>query len=225
MPQFESMRHHMVKRQLLPEGVTNPAVLEAFSEIAREKFVPQSLARIAYMDAHFPLNKRRFLLRPATLARLLEACRFLPSHKILYIGCGSGYGPALLAHMGLSGIALDCEDIFTQETERLLQELEYSSLGVVLGPLEEGWKTAGPYDRIFVEGAIDFLPEMLAAQLKKEGELIALNPRGKAIKYVKKDRLSEIYLFDASGPHLPGFKTQKIFDFSGKRPGFVYGKS
>ena len=164
-------------------------------------------------------------MRPATLARLLDACHFLPSHKILYVGCGSGYGPALLTHMGLSGVVLDCDDMFTQGTERLLKELNASSLRVVLGPLEEGWVPDAPYDRIFIEGSVDFLPEGLAIQLKEEGELITLNRQGQAMKYVKKDRLYEIYLFEASGPHLPGFKNQGGFDFTGKETDFVYGKT
>lgn len=73
MSDFVMMRQNMVKGQIEPENVTNPLLLDAFFTIPREKFVPHQLARISYMDTHFILGKARFLLRPATLARLLEA--------------------------------------------------------------------------------------------------------------------------------------------------------
>src|SRR3989337_728656 len=92
---FSLMRQNMVKGQLLPEGITDPGLIKAFSNIPREAFVPRQLSHVAYMDSNFSIGGDRVLLRPATLAKLLQALNPSSKDKILYIACGSGYGPAL----------------------------------------------------------------------------------------------------------------------------------
>ncbi len=216
MPNFEAMRHTMVQCQVLPEGVRDPLLIGALLKIPREKFVPHQLASLAYMDANFPIFKGRVLLRPAFLARLLAACNFTSSDKVLYIACGTGYGPALLGHMGLHVIAVDMQDVLTQEAERILSDLQLMSVTVMLSCLDEGWKKEAPYDVMIIEGIVDFIPDALVSQLKEGGEIATLiqdkNHGNNAVKYVKKGKaLTEIFLFEAYGPHLEAFKRPKSF--------------
>lgn len=218
MSDFLMMRQNMVKGQVEPENVTHPFLLEALFTIPREKFVPHQLARIAYMDKDFPLGKNRFLLRPALLARLLEALNPQPSDKILYIAGGTGYGPTLLSKIGAQIIALDCEETLTQEAERLVNALGLSSIKVVLGPLIEGWKQEALYDKILIEGCVDLIPRNLIAQLKEGGQLITIKDHktkeSAAIKIDKKQRcITERFLFDAFAPRLICFQAQKTFVF------------
>lgn len=218
MSDFFIMRQNMVKGQLMAENITNLLLIDAFLTIPREKFVPGQLARIAYMDTDFPLKRGRFLLRPATLGRLLEAVNPKSSDKILYIATGTGYGPALLNQIAHRIVALDAEETFTQETERLAHELKLSSIEVVLGPLTKGWENEAPYDKILIEGGVDFIPMELAAQLKEGGQLITIKyHKGKervAIKIEKKQgTFTENFLFDAFAPRLKPFQEQKAFVF------------
>jgi len=218
MVDFALMRSNMVKNQVLPEEVTNTAVIEALAAVPRERFVPRQLARIAYMDDNLPFNKGRMLLRPALFARLLQALNPILTDKVLYIGCGTGYGPALLGQMGLRVIALDSEESLTQEADHLLEELDLMSVEVVLGPLTEGWAAEAPYDKMMIEGSIDFIPQPLLSQLKEGGEIIALRYRkdhgNDAVKYVKQGQELEIIsLFDAFAPRLEGFHKTKAFVF------------
>jgi protein-L-isoaspartate(D-aspartate) O-methyltransferase len=218
MSDFLMMRKNMVKGQVEPENVTHPLLLDALFSLPREKFVPHQLARMAYVDMDFPLGKGRYLLRPAILARLLEALTPQPSDKILYIAGGTGYGPALLNKAVAHIIALDCEESLTQEAERLITELHFSSLKVVLGPLIKGWEEEAPYDKILIEGCIDFIPKNLTAQLKDGGQLITIKyhktKERTAIKMEKKQNVvTEHFLFDAFAPRLTAFKAQKAFVF------------
>jgi protein-L-isoaspartate(D-aspartate) O-methyltransferase len=218
MVDFALMRSNMVKNQVLPEEVTNSVVIEALATVPRERFVPRQLARIAYMDDHLPFNKGRMLLRPALFARLLQALNPVSTDKVLYIGCGTGYGPALLGQMGLRVIAIDSEESLTQEADRLLTELNLLSVEVVLGPLTEGWATEAPYDKMMIEGSIDFIPQSLLSQLKERGEIITLRYRkdhgNDAVKYIKQEQdLEIISLFDAFAPRLEGFHRTKAFVF------------
>jgi len=218
MSDFAIMRHNMVNGQLLPEGVTRTSVLEAFLTIPREKFVPRQFARIAYMDAPISFHRDRSLLRPATLARLFEALDITPQSRVLYVACGTGYGPAILSHMGAYVVALDAEESLTQEAERLLQELGLLSGKVVLGPLTEGWSAGAPYDIIIIEGCVDVIPPPLIAQLRLGGSLVTFkscqDTQTKAIRYVRNQGvLTEIPLFDASAPHLKEFQQKERFVF------------
>jgi len=218
MTDFSIMRQNMVKGQVLPENVTNPVIIDAFLKVPRERFVPRQLAHIAYMDSNFSFKKDHCLLRPATLARLLEALNLVPSDTILYIAGSTGYGPALLSQMGVHVIALDSEEILTREAEHLLKGLNLSSVKVVLGPLTEGWEKEAPYDKMIIEGCIDFIPDSLVSQLKEGGIIVTLK-RSKdhgmeAKKYVKKQKvLTEISLFDAFAPRLEAFRIRKEFVF------------
>src|SRR3990167_8419524 len=112
--------------------------------MAKEIFVPRQLSHVAYMDSNFPISGDRILLRPATLARLLQALNPSSMDKILYIAGGSGYGPALLSSMGATVVALESEEILSQEAERILKELNLTSINIVLGPLENGWAGDAP---------------------------------------------------------------------------------
>ena len=218
MSDFAVMRQNMVKGQVMPENVTNPFILDALLKVPRERFVPRQLSHIAYMDTNFPYNVDRFLLRPATLARLLQALNPRPFDTILYVAAGTGYGPALLSQIGVRIIALDSEESLTQKAERLSQDLNLSSIEVVLGPLTEGWEQEAPYDKVIIEGCIDVIPDSLMLQLKEGGVLVTLKHhkgRGmKAVKYVKKEGVfTEILLFDAFAPRLEAFRKRRLFIF------------
>lgn len=230
MSEFQTMRENMVRCQILPENVANPLLIQAFLTIPREKFVPRQLSRVAYMDANFPTSGDTFLLRPATLARLLDALSIKPTDRILYIGGGPGYGPALLSYMGARIIALDEEEALTCKAEALLHELNLSRIEVVLGPLSEGWEKRAPYDKIFIEGCVEKIPSTLFHQLKDQGLLVTLKKskahKIEAIKVLKdKDSLSEVCLFDAFSPCLDAFQKKNICFFSEKCQNQVYGRN
>lgn len=218
MPDFTLMRQNMVKGQVLPENVTNPDLLEAFLNIPREKFVPRQLSHVAYMDANFPLTGNRFLLRPATLALLLETLNSKPSDSILYIASGTGYGPAVLGYMGVRVIALDSDENLTQDAERYIEDLNLSSVRVVLGDLKEGWESEAPYDKIMIEGCVDGIPDFLLKQVKEEGIVVTVKHHKamgmKAVKFIKsEDSMTEIPLFDAFAPRLDAFCKHASFIF------------
>ena len=93
-----------------------------------------------------------------------------------------------------------------------------SSVGLVVGSLLEGWEKGAPYDKIILEGSVDFLPKPIVAQLKEGGSLLCFNQRpgygSEAMKYTKKGgQITSEALFDAWAPRLKHFQKQKIFVF------------
>ncbi len=218
MSDFQLMRKNMVYGQVLPSGTINPAIVEALLEAPREPFFPRQLSQIAYMDSDFLLQNNRYLLKSSTLARMLTALDPQKSDLILYVASGMGYGPAILGKLGAHVIALDSDEKMTQEAEKILQDLGLTHIKVVLGDLCDGWKGEKLYDKILVEGCIEFIPDQVVEQLKDRGTVVTFkqpeHSTMKCVKKMKKDGfLTETYLFDAFAPRLSSFKRDKPFIF------------
>lgn len=101
-------RLHMVNSQLRTGDVVDREVLAAFLETPRERFVAADCVALAYLDRETPAlgARTRRLLRPLTLARMLQAAAVKAGDRALDVAAGSGYGSALLDFMGAKVVAL-----------------------------------------------------------------------------------------------------------------------
>ena len=61
-------RRLMVEGQVRTADVTNGDLLDAMLTLPRERFLPPSLAPLAYLDSDIAIAKGRALLRPMVLA-------------------------------------------------------------------------------------------------------------------------------------------------------------
>jgi protein-L-isoaspartate(D-aspartate) O-methyltransferase len=52
MKNLEKARRIMIENHLKARGLKNPAVLQAMSEVAREAFLPKTMAEFAYGPFH-----------------------------------------------------------------------------------------------------------------------------------------------------------------------------
>src|SRR5690348_17613572 len=101
IPDFAAAREAMVESQLRPQGVTDPAVLEAMGTIARERFLPSHTRPLAYVDRAVAIGQGRFITAPAVLGQLLTQMKPERGQRALVIGAGTGYSAAVLAAIGL----------------------------------------------------------------------------------------------------------------------------
>ena len=104
-------RLQMVNSQLRTGDVVDQDVLAAFLETLREPFVAPDSARSPISIARRRRSgaKTRRLLRPLTLARMLQAAAVNAGERALDVGGGSGYGAALLDAMGAKVVALESD--------------------------------------------------------------------------------------------------------------------
>lgn len=210
-------RLNMVNSQILTNRVTDQRIADALLQVPREAFVPKALAGIAYMDDDLHVGEQRYLMEPMIFARMVQAADIASDDLIIDIGCASGYSTAVLARLGGTVVALECDDGLAETANRALNELEIDNAAVVVGPLAEGLAKQGPYDVIFVGGRIDKVPRALLAQLKEGGRLIAVENAGDVGKAVIYVRIGETTvrreLFDANTKSLPGFEKPAAFSF------------
>lgn len=214
---YADARTMMVDGQVRPNKVYDARVLDAMRRLPRERFVPPQAAALAYSDEDVPLGNGRVLVEPMVIARLAQLVAARPGERALVVGCGSGYGAALLAACGAQVTAL--------EEDRALLAMARTALagtgGIILveGPLRDGWPDGAPYDLLLIEGAADDVPSALVAQIRTPGgRMVGVMTASGRIGHAgigepSGGGLSFQPVFDCATPVLPALR---------RHPGFVF---
>jgi len=223
MNDYVTLRTKMVDGQLRTQGVTDLDVLAAIGEVPREHFVPAKSRPLAYIDADILVKEAgeggeaRYLMEPAPFARLVQLAGIGKSDIVLDIGCGTGYSAAVLARLADSVVALESDPELAQQASEALVELGIDNVAVVETLLESGYPSEGPYDVVFVDGAVEMVPEALFQQLKVGGRLVAVVGFGRAAPVMvytrSNDEVAGRAAFDADVRPLPGFRKPRAFVF------------
>ncbi|MEC9369541.1 MAG: protein-L-isoaspartate O-methyltransferase [Pseudomonadota bacterium] len=223
MGDFAIARTNMVESQIRPNGVTDRRIIDAMASLPREKFVPDNLRTLAYMDDDIPLaasaggRPGRFLMAPMPLGRLIQLAGVQPGDLVLDVGCATGYSTAILARLAESVVGLECDAQLAESAGATLVELGVDNTAIVAGPLEAGYASEGPFDVILLGGSVPEVPGALLAQLKEGGRLVAVvasGANGRALVYTRiRSDLSHRAAFEAGACPLPGFERPAAFVF------------
>jgi protein-L-isoaspartate(D-aspartate) O-methyltransferase len=210
-------RRLMVEGQVRTADVTDVALLDAMLSLPRERFLPPSLAPLAYVDGDIPVAKGRALLKPMVLAKLVQAARVDAGDRVLDVGCATGYSSALLARLAGSVVALEEDAELASQAKSVLAAVGAGQVEVVIGPLTAGWAAGGPYNVILLNGATEVAPDTLGRQLKPDGRLLGVYARSAASKamiyHQIEGRMVGRPVFDAAARVLPGFSAPPEFVF------------
>lgn len=220
MDDFSAARVRMVDSQLRTEAITDYDVLAAMGAVPRERFVLPAQRPLAYLDRDIPIVTGavpRALMRPAALGRLLQLAEFTPTDRALIVGCATGYSAAVVARLADVVVALEEDPTLADYAVEALTSLGVKNVRVVRGPFESGWLAEAPYDVIVIDGAVEIVPNVLLAQLKDGGRLVAVVGYGQAAVatvYARGERdFGSRAAFNAEAPPLPGFKKPEAFVF------------
>jgi protein-L-isoaspartate(D-aspartate) O-methyltransferase len=215
---YAAARYKMIQNQIRTNRVTDPLVIAAMSELPRERFVPDALQGIAYVDEDVPLDRGRYLIEPLVTALLLQAAEIDADDVVLDVGCATGYCSAIIAGMASTVVALESDPELANRAVDILADLGLNTASVVVGPLGEGWPAQAPYDVIVFGGAVSAIPPAITEQLAEGGRMVAVIAAEKGIGcgtlFLRLGgTVSRRALFDASIPMLPGFAPQPTFRF------------
>lgn len=141
---FAAARRAMIDSQLRTSGVTQPAVLAAMSAVPRERYVPQAARDTAYVDRAIALGGGTALPAPLFHGRLLAEAAFDPAERVLVIGS------AYLA------------DLVRELTGPVTAVTASEALAL----------SGGEFDVIVIDGAIEELPDSLAALVVEGGRVV-----------------------------------------------------
>jgi protein-L-isoaspartate(D-aspartate) O-methyltransferase len=218
-----TLRRTMVERQLRPFDVTDVPLLEGFFNVPRELFLPAGQEPVAYSDLAVTLQgaggHKRTLLPPLVLARMLQGGSPRPGEKALAIG-GAGYSAAILSSLVGEVVLLESDAELADRARNGLAAIGATNVRVETGPLNAGAPSSGPYDLIYVEGAVESGLETLFALLTPNGRLLAIvTPETGAGQHVVRyervggEAAGRISLLSANAPVLEGFAKTPSFVF------------
>lgn len=217
MPDYAALRHLMVETQVRTNDVTDPRIHAAMREVARERFVPGDKRSLAYSDVPVEVAPRRFLIDPRSFAKLVQLARIEPGDRVLDVGGATGYSAAVLGHLAKTVTALEQDADLVRIASETLDAIGARNVAVVQGALTEGVRSGGPFDVIFINGAIGTEPTALLGQLAEGGRLVAIlteGVQGRAHIFLKQDgHAGKRADFDATVPELAGFRKVVGFVF------------
>jgi protein-L-isoaspartate(D-aspartate) O-methyltransferase len=220
---LEAARLAMVESQIRPNGVRDPLILNAFANLPREQFVPESQRQLAYVDEALLAvpatydSPARYLLAPMVLARMIQFAAPAAKDHALDIGGVTGYSAAILGQLCAKVDALEASAGLSERMSQCLKAVGAGNVSAHSGPLERGFPAGKPFDLIFVNGGISGEPKELFEQLAEGGRLIAIVRKGwmgHAYLFTKSGgTVSGRPVFDAGADILPGFEAKPQFVF------------
>jgi protein-L-isoaspartate(D-aspartate) O-methyltransferase len=168
----DAQRRSMVERQLKARGIRTPAVLEAMGSVPRHLFVPEHLREYAYEDGPLSIGEGQTISQPYMVALMTECLEPSPADTVLEIGTGSGYQTAVLAAIVSHVYSIERIASLAQRARKVLDELGYRNVTIVVGDGSLGLPGHAPFDGILVTAAAPEVPQPLIEQLATGGRLV-----------------------------------------------------
>ncbi len=183
---WSQQRKRMVEQSIESRGIIDRSVLEAMTEVPREKFLPAHLREFAYDDKPLPIEEGQTISQPYVVALMAAAAELGPEGRVLEVGTGSGYGAAVLSRIAGEVWSIERHEALATSASRRLKSLGYSNAHVIHGDGTQGWPDEAPYDAIVVTAGASTIPESLVSQLAEHGRLIIpLGARGKVQRLLR----------------------------------------
>jgi protein-L-isoaspartate(D-aspartate) O-methyltransferase len=166
-------RQQMVDQQIRTWEVLDPRVLDVFSLVPREAFVPPEYRELAFADAPIPIGFGQSMLAPKIQGRILQALGLIASDSVLEIGSGTGY---LAACLSLLAFSVRSIDIHPQLTAAATVNLRAVPEARVEFETRDAFAVAplGEYDAIAVTGSLPVYDARFERSLRIGGRLFAI---------------------------------------------------
>lgn len=210
-----ALRVAMVASQLRTTGVSDPRVVAAMAEVPRERFLPGVAPELAYRDQLAPLGRGREANLPMATGKLLTEAYLRGADRVLLIGAAGGYAAAVLARIVAQVVAVEVDGALAAHARHALAD--EPKVEMIEGPLPAGHPDAAPYDVLFIDGAVESLPDALWQQLAINGRVVGgIVDRGVtrlASGVRSAGGLGLTHFADVACPILPGFAKPARFKF------------
>lgn len=221
MSGFATARQKMVDGQVRPSDVTDIRIIDAMLAVPREAFVPENKQALAYLDLDLDVSEggsaKRFLIKPAVLAKMLQAAEIRQTDRVLVVGCATGYAAAVIAQFVTQVTATESDSALAARAQAILAANGYGNVTVRTAAPADGDPANGAWDVIVLNGATEIVPERLYGQLQNGGRLVgvfatSLPARATMVTCWHGD-FGHRTLFDAVAPVLPGMELVPAFVF------------
>ena len=93
----------MSQKQILLESLKGKGfskeIIDAFSKVKREDFIPKDMKKLAYEDTSLPIGQGQTISQPYTIAMMFSLLELKKGQKVLEVGSGCGYALSLLSEI------------------------------------------------------------------------------------------------------------------------------
>ena len=158
--------------QELRRDIRDRRVLDAITDVSRERFVPPDLQAFAYENRPLPIGQGQTISQPRMVALMTEALELRGDERVLEIGTGSGYQAAILSRLVAQVTSVERVQPLAEAAGRTLAELGYDNIRVYPAGEALGWPREAPYDAILVTAGAPDVPAALLDQLADYGRLV-----------------------------------------------------
>ncbi|WP_283135436.1 methyltransferase, FxLD system [Rhizohabitans arisaemae] len=176
-----ALREALVSRLIDGGHLRTPAVIAAFRETERHRFLPGVERKTAYVEDAVSVKHDETgemiscISAPSIVATQLEQLGAEPGHRILEAGAATGYNAGLLGKLVAPGGHVWTVDVDQDLVDRAAKNLAQngaSNVSAVLGDGAVGLPEHAPFDRIqFTVGTGD-IPLRILDQLAPDGRLV-----------------------------------------------------
>lgn len=168
---FRAARERLID-VMRDRGIHDLGVVEAFSRVPRELFLPPSVQHRAYEDAPVPIGFGQTASQPSLQALYMQVLEIRPEHRVLEVGTGSGYQTAVLALLAGQVFSIERIAELSQRARKSLDAMRLSNVALMVGDGTVGWSRYAPYDRILVAAGSPTVPNALVEQLTEGGQML-----------------------------------------------------
>jgi protein-L-isoaspartate(D-aspartate) O-methyltransferase len=189
--------------------------------VPREAFVPENKQALAYLDLDLDVSEggsaKRFLIKPAVLAKMLQAAEIRATDRVLVVGCATGYAAAVIARFAAQVTATESDSALAARAQAILAANGCGNVTVRTAAPADGDPANAPWDVIVLNGTTEIVPERLYAQLQNGGRLVGVfaksQPARATMVTCSHGDFGHRTLFDAVAPVLPGMELVPAFVF------------
>ncbi len=152
-------------------------LLNAFSQVPRQNFVPVLHLDNSYTSAQLPIECGQVMTSPDLIARILHELAPDEGSRVLEIGAGSGYQTALLANLSAKVISMERFRTLVEKAQLRLSAIDAENAAVEFRD-GRGGLPGQSFDRIIANCAFEEPPRHFMDQLASGG--VAIAPVGPA---------------------------------------------
>jgi protein-L-isoaspartate(D-aspartate) O-methyltransferase len=166
-------RQQMVDQQIRAWEVLDPRVLDVFSAVPREAFVPAAYRELAFADTPIPLGHGEVMLAPVLQGRILQALAVSETDATLEVGTGNGYLSACLGLLAKATRSIELRPEFTAMAAANLRAVPQARVELETRDAFSG-APLGEYDAIAVTGSLPVYDARFEQALRVGGRLFVV---------------------------------------------------
>lgn len=159
--------------RLRARGINNADLLNAIEQTPRHLFVPAEYAAQAWSSRTLPIECGALIEGVDLAARILDAMKLKPSHRVLEIGTGSGFTAAVIGRLAERVLTVDRYKTLVTLAQERMDKLSLRNVIVRQADGSNGLQGEGTFDRILVTAAFTSFPRIYAEQLVSGGVMLA----------------------------------------------------